>query len=263
MRFLRLFRKNSRAAREHVPVRAEFPTVPGVQLHALYSSSRIGGDFFDALRALNGRLVFLLMDIAGLRDSSLSIAAEVQEMFRNRSNQLFADDVVNESEAISELTLDLSRAVLAAAGAARCSPSFIASYSPSIGTLTYVNAGHMPGFVVDSNDILLLPSTGLPLGLFSHVVHDAQVCALAEGDAFVIASRGVAECGTPQQDFGIDGVRKALLEARRHSANELCQAVLRMALQHGGNRAPVNDMTALALLRESRTSDFATNSAGA
>jgi serine phosphatase RsbU (regulator of sigma subunit) len=263
MRFLRLFRKNPHTPQERVPVRAEFPIVPGVQLHALYSSSRIGGDFFDALRAPNGRLVFLLMDIAGMRESSLSIAARVQEIFRKRTGQLFANDVVNESEAVSELTLNLSREVLSAAGAARCSPSFIASYSPSIGTLTYVNAGHMPGFVVDTKDILLLPSTGLPLGLFSHVVHDAQVCALAEGDAFVIASRGVAECGAPQQDFGIDGVRLTLLEARRHSADELCQAVLRMALQHGGNRAPVNDMTVLALLRESRTEALAANNGSA
>jgi serine phosphatase RsbU (regulator of sigma subunit) len=238
-------------------VRSEFPAVEGVQLAALYSSSRVGGDFFDALQAPNGRLVFIIMDIAGKRESALEIAAQVQDVFRKRTKQLFANDVVNESEAISALVLDVSRAVLAAASGPRCSPAFIASYSPSIGTLTYVNAGHMPGFVVDSRDILLLPSTGLPLGLFSHVIHDAQVCALAEGDAFVIASRGVAECGTPQCDFGIEGVRQTLMDAHLHSANELCKVVLQVALQHSGRAVPDNDMTALALLRERRSTQGA------
>jgi sigma-B regulation protein RsbU (phosphoserine phosphatase) len=214
----------------------------------------VGGDFFDTVHAPNGRLVFALMDIAGVRESSLAIAAEVQEVLRKRVSNLFTRDAMNESEAISELTLDLSRSILAAADGPRCSPTFLASYSPTIGTLTYVNAGHMPGFVVDEADILMLPSTGLPLGLFSHVVHDAEVCALAEGDAFVIASRGVAECGTPQQDFGIDGVRKTLIDARTRSAQELCQAVLNMAMQHSAKGTPENDMTALALKRDSRAS---------
>jgi serine phosphatase RsbU (regulator of sigma subunit) len=236
-----------------MPFRAEFPVLAGLQIAASYSGARMGGDFFDVVQTPNGRVLLVLMDIAGLRDSALDIAAQAQEVFRERAAELFAHDGLNESDAIAELTLILNRAVLAAANGPRCSPAFVASYAPAMGTLTYVNAGHMPGFVVDAKDILLLSSNGLPLGLFSHVVHDAQVCVLGEGDAFVIASRGVAECSASQDDFGIDGIQKALAEASRQSANELCEVVLKMAQQYSGRScSPVNDMTALALLRETR-----------
>lgn len=235
-----------------VPLRADFPALEGLQIAASYSGARLGGDFFDVVPTPSGRIILVIMDIAGLRASALAIAAEAQGVFRERAAGLFANKSMNEADATTELTLILNRAVLAAANGPRCSPAFVASYSPELGSLTYVNAGHMPGFVVDSQDISQLSSNGLPLGLFSHVVHDAQVCVLGEGDAFVIASRGVAECTAAKEDFGVEGIHRALTGASRQSALELCETVLRMAHQHSGRHVPVNDMTALALVRESR-----------
>ena len=107
----------------------------------------------------------------------------------------------------------------------------------------------MPGFVVDNSDIILLASNGVPLGLFSHAIHDAQICALREGDAFVLASRGVAESHAKMADFGIDGIRSALTKVTRANAKDLCNTVLEVARKFAGNRALENDMTALALLR--------------
>ena len=245
------FRRKA-ADQTRVPLRADFPVLDGVQIAASYSGARMGGDFFDVVPTPSGRIILVIMDIAGLRTSALEIAAQAQEVFRERAKALFAHKNMNEADATTELTLVLNRAVLAAAKGPRCSPAFVASYSPELGSLTYVNAGHMPGFVVDSQDITQLSSNGLPLGLFSHVVHDAQVCILGESDAFVIASRGVAECRASKEDFGIEGIHKALTEASRQSALELCEGLLRVAHQHSGRHAPVNDMTALALLRDAR-----------
>lgn len=256
MSFSLTFRKR-RKPKSAIPAPATFPEVDGIQLAALYSSSRIGGDFYDLVRTPSGRLVLLFMDIAGLRESSFEVATQVQSVFRSRASQLFALDVVNECEAISELTMDLSRAVLSFTNSPRCTPAFVASYLPSIGTLTYVNAGHVPGFIVGEREVGALPSTGLPLGLFSHVVHDAQVSVVAEGDAFVVASRGVSECDGVLGEFGIEGIRAALAEAPRTSATELCQSVLKSALEHSEHATPSNDMTTFALLREAHAKNLA------
>lgn len=250
MKFKLPFRKRP-AESKRVPAPTEFPTFDGAELAASYAGARMGGDFFDVVLSPNGRIVFAMLDIAGARAEALHIAANVQDVFRERVPSLFSDDDVNEAEAITELGIELNRTIMESAHGARCAPTFLASYAPSIGTITCINAGHMPGFVVDDSDIILLASNGVPLGLFSHAIHDAQICALREGDAFVLASRGVAESHAKMADFGIDGIRAALTKAKRVNAHDLCETVLEVARKFSGSKAIENDMTALALLRTS------------
>jgi phosphoserine phosphatase RsbU/P len=237
---------------KRVPAPTEFPTFEGAELAASYIGARMGGDFFDVVLSPTGRVVFVMLDIAGARDEALDIAANVQDVFRALVPKLFSDDDANEADAVTELGIEINRTILERANGARCAPAFLASYAPSIGTITCINAGHMPGFVVDNNDIIMLASNGVPLGLFSHAIHDAQICALLEGDAFVLASRGVAESHAKMNDFGIDGIRLTLTKLTRGSAKALCQALLDMAKTFSGDRAPENDMTVLALLRAAK-----------
>ncbi len=248
MKFKLPFRKRP-AKSKRVPAPTEFPTFEGAELAASYAGARMGGDFFDVTASPSGRAVFVMLDIAGEREEALDIAANVQDMFHERVPKLFPNDEVNESEAVTELGIEINRTIMESAHGSRCTPAFIASYAPRIGTITCINAGHMPGFVVDNNDIILLASNGVPLGLFSHAIHDAQICALREGDAFVLASRGVAESQAKMSDFGIEGIRSALTKAERVNAQDLCKTVLEVARKFAGNKAMANDMTALALLR--------------
>ncbi len=251
MRFKLPFRKRP-ALTKRVPAPTEFPIFEGAELAASYAGARMGGDFFDVVLSPSGRIVIIMLDIAGAREEALSIAAYVQDTFRGRVPSLFPDDDINEAEAVTNLGIEINRAIMDAARGSRCAPAFIASYAPAIGTITCINAGHMPGFVVDNSDIILLASNGVPLGLFSHAIHDAQICALREGDAFVLASRGVAESHTKMADFGIDGIRTALTKVERASAEDLCKSILQVARRFSGSKAIENDMTALALLRAQR-----------
>lgn len=233
-----------------------------MEMVALYVGARMGGDFFDAIVAPNGRVVFILLDIAGPRSEALNIAAEVQDLLRRDIPRLFSSDHVNEAEAITALALAVNRCIIDAASGARCSPGFLASYSQELGTLTSINAGHMPGFVVDETDILQISSNGVPLGLFSHVLYEAQLCVLRENDAFVIASRGVAECHSRQKEFGIEGIREALLKGRGQSANMLCESLLQMAQQYSDNTPRENDLTVLSFVRKAAIRSAAAVGAG-
>jgi serine phosphatase RsbU (regulator of sigma subunit) len=248
MKFKLPFRKRP-APIQRVPAPTDFPVFEGAELSAVYCGARMGGDFFDVLKSPSGRVVFAMLDIAGVRVDALNIASHVQDVFRKKVPSLFGSEDSNEAEAVTELAIELNRAIMDAAGGARCAPAFLGCYSPAIGTLTCVNAGHMPGFVVDDSDIILLASNGVPLGLFSHAIHEAQICALREGDAFVLASRGVAESHAKANDFGIEGIREALSKTERQSAHKVCDTVLELARKFAGNRVIENDMTALALLR--------------
>lgn len=252
MRLLHPFKtRSAKAVALRVPAPAKFPACEDVEFAASYRQARLGGDFFDVVEAPNGRIVFTLLDIAGKRAEALDIAARVQETLHASTRELFSDDVINEAEAVTELCHRLNVALIDAAGGPRCSAAFIASYSAAFGTLAYINAGHMPGFIVDSRETLLLPASGVPLGLFTHALHDAQVGAIGESEAFIIATRGVAERLSTNGGFDVEGIGTAILAADRSSAKALCEHVLQAAEAQSPS-TDENDLTVMALVRKAR-----------
>jgi serine phosphatase RsbU (regulator of sigma subunit) len=206
-----------------VPERPLPSGLQSVTVGALYRGARKGGDYYDYITT-GPRMLLLLLDIAGRRDEAIGIAAEVQQTFRAAAD-LFAIDDVNESVALSQLQLEINRAILAAAGGVRCAPGILASYNEVAGTLWYINAGHTPPMLKDRNGVQVLTSGGVPLGLFSHATQDAGLCVMPDGSALVMVSRGLVEAKAAGEEFGIDRVRNAVAAAPLVDAQQLCAAV--------------------------------------
>ena len=232
------------------------PVVDSMRLDLQYHKARSGGDFFDALTIGDSRLVFLMMDIAGQRTGAMDLAARVQDEFRIRTPELFKG-IVNESNALSEHCLHLNRTILGAAGRARMTAAFLGVLHSDVGTLTYINAGHVPGLLLAANSTEFLESTGLPLGLFSHATHEACFRVLPRGGALLMVSRGVVEARTDSgvldyigrsSEFGAAGVLKATANVPLR-AQLLCRAVLDSAIAHAGRHID-NDMSVAAISRD-------------
>lgn len=260
--------------RSHAPVRelrkpapAKFPELPSLRVGALYRGARVGGDFFDFIQVGSSRLLVLLLDIAGKREEALHIAAAVQDVFHG-SADIFYNEDVNEPVALISVLLDINRAIMEAAGGVRCAPAFLSCYNEVLGTCCYVNAGHTSALLkYDDGNIATFDAGGLPLGLFSHATHDAQMCVMGQGSALVLVSRGLVEAKAHKEEFGLERVKQALKDAPAQDANALCQLVLervreflesqhRHRLLSKGNHQiaesdPLgdNDATTLALVR--------------
>jgi serine phosphatase RsbU (regulator of sigma subunit) len=205
------------------PSRPDVPKLTSISVGALYRGARQGGDYFDYIGA-GPRLLMLMLDIAGRREEALNIAAFVQETFR-ASVDLFAIDDVNESVALSQLLLEINRAIIEAAGGVRCAPGIIASYNEIAGTLWYINAGHIPPLLKDGTGVNPLTANGLPLGLFSHATHDANVCVMAEGSALLLVSRGLVEAKAGGEEFGLKRVGDTLSATPLTDGQQMCVAV--------------------------------------
>lgn len=232
----------------HRPAVVEAPNLPGVDVGAAYYGDRRGGDLYD-FRAVNSRLLFLLLDVSGKRTEAQKVAAYVQEQFRHGAASLFAAHDLNEAEALVELALSLNRAVLSAADGVRQTSAFLGCYNSGSGTLNYSNAGHVPGLLRDGNGITELAATGLPFGLFSHATHDAPTVGLAPGAVLLLASRGVIEGHRKGNEFGLDGVKRTLAATDAPSAQRICAAVLSEVERFMCAPPLHNYVTALALLR--------------
>src|SRR5262249_31783062 len=136
-------------------------------------------------------------------ETALHVAAETQDVFRTKALEAYKGDYVEDSSAMVSLLLDINRKVMSAAGGVVCSPAFLGCYDEDIGTLTYINAGHTPGFLRDEDGVLALEANGLPLGLFSHSTHDAQYCALRPGASVTLVSKGVCDNRVNGKEFGV------------------------------------------------------------
>jgi sigma-B regulation protein RsbU (phosphoserine phosphatase) len=243
------FQKAATAVQFRQPTPSPIPEIPGAEIAAVYHGTRVAGDFYDMIALGDNRFLFLMIDVAGEKESGQAIAATVQDEFRARAPELFRSEDINEAEAVSDLTLHLNRVILDSAGGVRCTPAFVASYNETLGVVFYCNAGHTPATLRDSAGTWELGATGLPLGLFSHAIHDAQVSTLEQGAALVLVSKGLIESRAGRKEFGFDRVKQVVEAAKRDSAQELCAQVMEAVYRFTGKPPRHDDVTTLALLR--------------
>jgi serine phosphatase RsbU (regulator of sigma subunit) len=259
MGFLLNHEKPSQLAPE--PIHSQVPELHDAELAAIYYGQRRGGDFYDFIRVTPNRVVFGLLDVAGRLEENQAIVSAAQHTFRSRAPRLFADQDINEADAMIDLCLQLNRTILEAEGGIRSCPAFAGCYNEDLGTISYFNAGHTPGLLRDSTGITELKATGLPLGLFSHATCDAPMVALEPGAALLLVSRGVPEGRHKGEEFGLPRVKETLQGTVAESANELCVTVLDGVRRFMQTPPTHNDVTALALVRAATTKALAVGQA--
>ncbi|HEX7423515.1 MAG TPA: SpoIIE family protein phosphatase [Terriglobales bacterium] len=229
------------------PLHCDVPVLRHAEIAAVYTGQRVAGDFYEFLRVSPSRMLFVLLDIAGLRADTREILIAVQKTFRTLAPELFAGEDFNETTAMIELCHEMNRTVLR--GGLRSCPAFIGCYNEDLGTLCYANAGHPPGLLRDHTGITLLEATGLPLGLFSHTTQSAATCHLVPGSALVVVSRGLVEADYEDAEFGLDRAKQNFQDATVLSARDLCLSMLQATRQFTRTAPTHNDLTTLALVR--------------
>jgi phosphoserine phosphatase RsbU/P len=243
--------KEPALAHDPVPVHTDAPDVHGAELASVYYGRRMAGDFYDFIRVTPNRVLFGLLDVAGGLEDTRAVLSAAQRTFRTAGPELFGQPDINDADAMMELCLQLNRSVLEAAGGVRSCPAFAGCYDESLGIVCYFNAGHTPGLARDRNGITELPATGLPLGLFTHMVSNALMVALEPGAALLVTSRGIVEGKRKGEEFGLPRVKEALQQSNGAGAKEICVSVLDQMQQFMGTAPTHDDVTALALARKS------------
>jgi serine phosphatase RsbU (regulator of sigma subunit) len=233
------------------PIHSDIPELHGAELASVYYGHRMAGDFYDFIRVSPNRVLFGLLDAAGGLEETRAIVSAAQHAFRTAGAELLARSDINEANAMMELCLQLNQAILNVAGGVRPCPAFAGCYDESVGVVCYFNAGHTPGLLRDHSGVSELPATGLPLGLFSLMTSDAPMVALEPGAALLLASRGIVEAKCKAEEFGLQRVKEVLQQSTAASAKELCVSVLDQVQQFMCAAPTHNDVTALALARNS------------
>lgn len=269
------FERSAPASNLRTPRPSVLPGRPDLSVSARYKGSRIGGDYYDFFTISETRMVFMLTDVAGKREQAMHIAAEVQDKMHKLAPELLSDPEANVAEGVTDLILELNRTIMQAAGGVRSAPTFLGCLDEQFGLIHYVSAGHTPAFIKSDGDVTQLDPNGLPLGLFSHATHDAQVSVAQPGSSIVLVSKGLVETSAGRQEFGVDRVRDHLQQQSFASAQDLCHNLLDVAVRFGEqpssfgphlslpgfrNSNEPNDQTVVCLMRMAQSAAVASGS---
>lgn len=136
------------------------PEVPGLRFDGIYvpASDRelLGGDWYDALRLNDGRIVISIGDVSGSGLSAAVIMASMREVIRGVA-QVYPDPIAMLDAADRTLKTEYPDTFVTA---------FVGVLDPVSRTLTHVSAGHPSPLMRDeSGNVTPLGSSGLPVGL--------------------------------------------------------------------------------------------------
>jgi len=179
----------------------------------------VGGDYYDFLDLGEGRVGFVLADVAGKGISAALLMANLQAHLRSQSaivSHDFAETLEKVNRLFYESTEPNNYATL-----------FIGVYEDSTRRLRYVNCGHNPPVIVRGDSLQRLTATSTVLGLFEEWRCQVAETLICPGDILAICTDGVFEAADANgSEFGEEGLVAAIQAGKNCCAQELLQSVV-------------------------------------
>jgi signal transduction histidine kinase/DNA-binding response OmpR family regulator len=224
-----LFERERRVAQrfQEAALPTSLPSVPGLSFSSHYtpgqSEALIGGDWYDALRLPDGRVVISIGDVAGSGLEAAVTMGNVRQVIRGVAH-IHPDPA---------LILDAADKTLRAEHPDRLVTAFIAVLDQVGGTLSYASAGH-PAPLVRSSDgsVSALDVVGLPLGLRERDEPGAVNAALERGALLLLYTDGLVEA-THDYFEGDSRLRAALADPLLAQDEGVARAIYERVLPGG------------------------------
>ena len=203
------------------------------------SCLQVGGDYFDYVPLAGGRLGLVIADVSGKGTPASLMMASVHAWLRALAG----------SEPAPRVLERLNRFVYASTETSRYVTLFYGELDPATRRLVYVNAGHVPPFVVRSKGSEeRLRSGGPVLGLLDEVTLEPGELQLDPGDLLVAVTDGVTEAvDASGREFGDERVRQALASRKGAGASETLAGLVSAVDAWAGPAGCSDDLTALIL----------------
>jgi anti-sigma regulatory factor (Ser/Thr protein kinase) len=187
----RVFEREHRAAQsfQEASLPATLPKAPGLVLDAFYAPGRaeaqVGGDWYDALRLVDGRVVLSIGDVAGSGLQAAVTMGNMRQIIRGIA-QVHADPA---------LMLDAADRALRLEHPDKFVTAFVGVFDPINSVLTYASAGQPPPLLRrPDGETEPLSGTGLPLGLRSNAEKtNSTTIEIPSGSCLLLYTDGLTE----------------------------------------------------------------------
>lgn len=221
------------------------PEIPGVLVAGWNKpADDTGGDFYDWLTLVDGRLIVVLGDVTGHGIGPALLAAACQAYARSgfTAHPELLPALTQINAAIAR-DLDPTRFVTFAG----------VSYLPGLNELQVLSAGHGPILLykVASDCFHEIDSQGVPLGILPELVSEPPAkMQLQEGDIFLLITDGFVEFENPEQEeFGKLRLEETVRKARTLPPDQIIKALYEAVLAFSNGTRQQDDLTAVLIKR--------------
>ncbi len=221
--------------------RIPLPKIPGFDLAgSAFPADATGGDYFDFVFLPGERLGIVIGDVSGHGISSALLMVELRAYLR-----AFAKEN-SEIGKILSLTNDAMVPDLATNNYATL---IFCCLDPASQSLIYASAGHVPGYILDSNGAVkhILDSIDAPLGIQSgHSFGRSDPIRLEPGDILALLTDGITEAESPDQSsFSAERALELIHMHRDRSAQEIVAELYRAVRDFSAGLPQRDDITAI------------------
>ncbi len=195
------------------------PRLDGAYFDAVYArasdEAQVGGDWYDAVRLADGRVVVSIGDVAGNGLRAAVTMGNMRQIIRGIA-QVHADPA---------LMLDAADRALREEHPDQFVTAFVGVYDPVTAQFAYASAGHPPPMLRHADGLIeLLSDGGLPLGLRHLTKQDGKTVAMRPGSHLVLYTDGLTEASRRPAD-GEDALRSLLRDGAILTASHPAQAL--------------------------------------
>jgi CHASE3 domain sensor protein len=203
------------------------------------SGTNIGGDIYDVFLIDEHRVLVTIADVSGK-----GVGAAVDSLAVRHTLRAFASEYDDIAVIVTHFNTFFTTL-------GRPPESFVVLftgiYEERSRTLTYVNAGNEPAYVITASGVEQLAPTGLIIGVDADASYIAEQRTLAREDILVIATDGLTEARSPSGAMlGNDTVLAWLRDGRPSSPEAVVEELRLRLLAFTSNRSR-DDLAILAL----------------
>ncbi|MFL6464248.1 MAG: SpoIIE family protein phosphatase [Bryobacteraceae bacterium] len=221
------------------------PQIPGYSVSCQSSPCHeIGGDYVDIIPLDSHCFVAIVADIAGKGLASALVSASFRAAFRA---------MVTAGVDLAELAGRINDLHYAEGPEARrkYATAIMARLDARRHELAVVNAGHNPGFLLSAAGTRLLEASGPPLGLFPGRRYQAETHSLAGSCGLLLYTDGLTEVFRGEEEFGSERLLAEFQQLHTRRCSDTLNKLWELLTEFSGSGQQSDDMTALALLRDS------------
>ena len=201
----------------------------------------VGGDFYDAFLTDDGRLAFAIADVSGKGVASALMMAVGRALLRSAANQ--HPDPSNAVASTNDHLCSMNPKELFIT-------AFFGVIDMDLGTLTYVNAGHDPPYLIRPNEAPeMIPHTGgIALGVLPELDYAETTIPLDPGTSLYLYTDGITEAENASgQQFGRDRLEEKLAGTNGAGPQVLMDDILGDLRAFTGDAKQFDDITCMAL----------------
>jgi len=221
------------------------PQIEGFDIAAWNKpTDQTGGDYYDWLPLLNGKVLVALGDVTGHGIGSALLAAVCRAYaranFTAENGLLIAMERIN-----AALERDMTEG--------RFVTFVVAVCSPNNSRVELLSAGHGPLFryFLGEDRFDNMDAQGLPLGISSILNSEPPlILELNPGDLLVLATDGFFEwANAASEQFGTKRLEETIRASREKSSSDIISALYRAVVDFSGGTKQQDDLTAVVIKR--------------